>query len=235
MDKDSLEVLLGRGLSLEEIGRRFGRHPSTVAYWMRRHGLVANDAAKHASKGAVDRERLQELVEAGATIAEIAVHVDRSKATVRHWLRRYGLRTKNARGRRPAEEVAKAKDAGLLTPTMVCVRHGETEFVLEGRGHYRCKRCRSESVARHRRKIKETLAAEAGGKCILCGYNRCLTALAFHHVDPTQKRLAISENGVTLALASVREEAQKCVLVCANCHAEIESGLVSLPIQLPES
>jgi hypothetical protein len=163
------------------------------------------------------------------TIAEIAADVERSKATVRHWLGRYGLRTKNARGRRSAETIALAKGAGLLAVSMTCIRHGETEFVLEGRGRYRCKRCRSESVARHRRKIKETLVAGAGGKCVLCGYNRCLSALAFHHLDPTQKRLAISQNGVTLSLASVRVEAQKCMLVCANCHAEIEWGATSLP------
>jgi hypothetical protein len=112
---------------------------------------------------------------------------------------------------------------------MTCIRHGEAEFVLEGRGHYRCKRCRSESVARHRRKVKETLVAEAGGSCVVCGCDRCLTALAFHHLDPTEKRLAISQNGVTLSLDTIRAEARKCVLVCANCHAEIESGAISLP------
>jgi transposase len=229
VDKVSLEVLLGRGLSLEEIGRRFDRHPSTVAYWMRKYRLVAANADKHAPRGGLDFERLQPLVEAGMTIAEIAAEVERSKATVRHWLGRHGLRTKNTRGRRPAELGARAKEAGLLAVNMRCIRHGETEFVLEGRGHYRCKRCRSESVARHRRKVKETLVAEAGGCCVVCGYDRCLTALAFHHLDPGDKRLAISQNGVTLSLDTIRAEAQKCVLVCANCHAEIESGAASLP------
>lgn len=229
VDRDSLEVLLARGLSVEEIGRRFERDPSTVAYWMKKHGLVANNQERHAARGAIPREQLEALVEAGATIAEIAAQVDRSTATVRHWLRRFGLRTKNSRGRRPGKAIAAAKRAGMITITMTCVRHGESEFVLEGRGHYRCKRCRSESVARHRRKVKETLAAEAGGRCIVCGYDRCLTALAFHHLAPSDKRLGISQNGVTLALAAVRAEAKKCVLVCANCHAEIESGLIALP------
>jgi tRNA(Ile2) C34 agmatinyltransferase TiaS len=115
---------------------------------------------------------------------------------------------------------------------MVCNHHDETEFVLEGRGEYRCKRCRADAVSRHRRMVKETLVAEAGGGCVVCGYDRCLTALAFHHLDPSDKLLAISQNGVTLSLATIRAEAQKCVLVCANCHAEIESGAINLPIQL---
>jgi hypothetical protein len=196
---------------------------------MARHGQVANGRDKHAAKGGVERERLEALVEAGMTIAEIGVELSRSKATVRHWLGRYGLRTKNTRGRRPAEIAATAKAAGLLTVTMACIHHGETEFALEGRGRYRCKRCRSDAVAKHRRKVKDTLVAEAGGRCVVCGYDRCLGALAFHHLDPSQKRLAISQNGVTLALASVRAEAQKCILVWANCHAEIERGVIGLP------
>jgi IS30 family transposase len=80
MDKASLEVLLARGLSLEEIGRRFDRHPSTVAYWMRKHGLVAAKADKRAGRGGLALERLRPLVETGMTIAEIAAEVERSKA-----------------------------------------------------------------------------------------------------------------------------------------------------------
>jgi transposase len=125
MDTASLEVLLARGLSLEEIGRRFDRHPSTVAYWMRKHGLVAAKADKHAGRGGLALERLRPLVETGMTIAEIAAEVERSKATVRHWLGRYGLRTKNTRGRRPVEVMARAKEAGLLAVNMTCIRHGE--------------------------------------------------------------------------------------------------------------
>jgi transposase len=225
VDKGSLEVLLGQGASIEEIATRFGKHPSTVAYWMQKYGLVAVNREKHAARGRLEQDEL----EAGMTIAEIAAAVDRSKATVRHWLGRFGLRTRNSRGRRPADAVTKAKADGLLTASMTYIHHGGTEFVLEGRGCYRCKRCRSEAVAKHRRKIKAILTAEAGGRCIVCGYDRCVSALEFHHLDPSDKRFAMSQNGVTLGLETARAEAQKCVLVCANCHAEIERGITSLP------
>ena len=223
---ESLEVLLARGLSVEEIGRRFGRHPSTVSYWMKKYGLVANHADRHAARGPIARERLEELVDAGMSISEIALAVDRSKATVRHWLARFGLRTLHAQARR---EFRRAKDAGLATVMMRCRRHGETEFGIEGRGYYRCKRCRSESVVRHRRQVKRDLVAEAGGRCALCGYSRYVGALEFHHLDPTQKRLSISENGATLSIDAVRHEARKCLLLCSNCHAEIEGGVTRLP------
>jgi transposase len=50
VDRDSLVVLLGQGLSVEEIGRRFDRHPSTVSYWLRKHGLEAVKKDKHAAR-----------------------------------------------------------------------------------------------------------------------------------------------------------------------------------------
>ncbi len=81
-----------------------------------------------------------------------------------------------------------ARDAGMLTTTMTCPRHGTTEFVIEGRGYYRCKRCRADGVVRHRQKVKAILVEEAGGRCVICGYARHLQALQFHHVDPGDKR-----------------------------------------------
>jgi hypothetical protein len=66
---------------------------------------------------------------------------------------------------------------------------------------------------------------------MLCGYARCHAALQFHHLDRTTKRFALSREGVTRSLARAREEAEKCVLLCANCHAEVEAGFVELPVR----
>jgi 5-methylcytosine-specific restriction endonuclease McrA len=153
------------------------------------------------------------------------------KATVRHWLIRYGLKTNGSPGRRPPGQVKAAKQSGLATATMRCEQHGETDFCLDGRGYYRCKRCRSAAVARRRRKVKTILVEEAGGCCCLCGYDRNMRALHFHHVDPAQKRGEINAKGVAVALDKLRVEAQKCVLLCSNCHAEVEDGTISVPAE----
>jgi len=229
MDRASLDQLLGRGLSLAEIGRRYGLHESAVSYWVCQHGLQAANAEKHLARGGIPREALVPLVESGATLAEIARAVHRSKATVRHWLARYGLKTINGPGRRAAAEVSIAKAAGLAIATMLCRHHGETEFWLDGRGVYRCKRCRSQAVTRRRRRVKEILVQEAGGACCLCGYSSNMRALHFHHLDPSNKRLEINAKGVSLSLERLRAEARKCVLLCSNCHAEVEDGVVSVP------
>lgn len=59
---------------------------------------------------------------------------------------------------------------------------------------------------------------------------RQVGALEFHHVDPSQKRQPVS-NGRTIALDALRIEAQKCLLLCSNCHAEVEGGVAQVPLQ----
>jgi transposase len=222
MDRTFLEGQLAQGMSVAEIGRRLGRHESTVAYWMEHHGLRATHADRHAARGALGRDVLAELVGEGLSIAQIAQRVDRSKATVRHWLRRYGMKTWSPSGSRRSAESAAAHAAGLRETRMTCARHGDADFVLDGRGYYRCRKCRAQAVARRRRKIKAILVREAGGACRVCGYDATMRALHFHHVDPAEKRLEINARGAALSLETLRAEARKCVLLCSNCHAEVE-------------
>ena len=54
-------------------------------------------------------------------------------------------------------------------------------------------------------------------------------ALHFHHVEPAEKRLELNAKGISLALDTLRAEAQKCVLLCSNCHAEVEDGTAFIP------
>lgn len=188
------------------------------------------DREKHAAKGGIQRDVLEQLVESGMTIADISRRVGVSKTAVRYWLGRYGLKTHWSRhGNR--KTIAAAKAAGLSEVTMTCRHHGITRFVLEGRGFYRCKRCRSNRVMRRRRNMKDVLSTEAGGRCVMCGYDRHPCALAFHHLDPRTKQMPVSAGGISYALQTLRAEAQKCVLLCANCHAEVENGVAALPLQ----
>ena len=109
-----------------------------------------------------------------------------------------------------------------------CQRHGPSIFHRYGDGRVRCKRCVGEAVTRRHQKVKRTLVAEAGGCCRVCGYDCCLFSLHFHHVDPATKSFSIT-TARGKSLAAYREEAKKCVLVCANCHGEIEAGLIESP------
>jgi DNA-binding transcriptional ArsR family regulator len=224
VEEGILEAYLRRGLSLEAIGRLTGRHPSTVGYWVKRHGLAAVNRDRHAPRGGVDRDTLAALVQEGLSTREIAERIGFSQSTVRHWLRKHGLRT--VRARRENSRGVRGVHADRID--MECGRHGLTEFWLEARGIYRCLRCRSEAVARRRRRLKEILVADAGGACSVCGYDRHIGALQFHHRDGTEKKFGLSDRGLTRSLTAVRAEAAKCVLLCANCHSEVEAGIVKL-------
>jgi transposase len=223
MDRETLEAMLSEGLSLEQIGRRVGRHPSTVSYWLGKYGLEAVNRDKHAARGHIEREVLEKLVSAGLSIAQIARELDRGKASVRHWLKRYGLRTHTSRYRLLN---AQARSDRLDVTSMFCRKHGVTDFKLRADGGYRCLQCRTDAVTRRRRYVKRLLIDDAGGACALCGYDRLPGALHFHHLDPGAKSFAISERGVARSIERARAEARKCVLLCSNCHAEVEAGLV---------
>jgi len=76
---------------------------------------------------------------------------------------------------------------------------------------------------------KLQLVAEAGGKCVKCGYDRNLAALAWHHLDPQTKRFQLDLRSLSnRGERDIRVELEKCMLVCANCHAEIHSPAMGM-------
>ncbi len=78
---------------------------------------------------------------------------------------------------------------------------------------------------RHNKKLK---AIEyLGGKCKICGYNRCKEALHFHHKDPSKKHFGISSKS-SWGFEKIKPELDKCILVCGNCHSEIHAGLIDI-------
>lgn len=58
-----------------------------------------------------------------------------------------------------------------------------------------------------------------GGKCQNCGYNACIASMDFHHIDPNTKERKIA-NSITCSWNTLKQELDKCRLLCANCHRE---------------
>lgn len=81
-------------------------------------------------------------------------------------------------------------------------------------------------LKRIRKERKQQLVEIAGGKCSICRYSRCLRAMHFHHIEPDAKKFALSQMvmGVKSWLEILRE-ASKTVLLCSNCHSEVEDGM----------
>lgn len=85
------------------------------------------------------------------------------------------------------------------------------------------------AVAKRRRKIKLMAIEYKGGKCQVCNYNKYPGGLDLHHVNPKTKSFGIASKGYTRSWDVVKNELDKCILVCANCHREIEAGITQLP------
>jgi hypothetical protein len=173
----------------------------------------------------MERDVLAGLIAQQLSTAEIAEQLGLHPRIVAGWLREFKLETNEAVRRRRTNIASGTRQAGS------CERHGEVEFVARGDGSWRCVRCRSEQVSDARRRRKALLVTEAGGSCVICGYDRCVAALHFHHVDPENKRFGIGFRGAARSLSSMRAEAAKCVLLCSNCHAEVETGRTQMPVR----
>jgi hypothetical protein len=77
-------------------------------------------------------------------------------------------------------------------------------------------------IARRRLELRRWVVDRLGGKCEICGYDKCLTALEAHHVDPSIKDFNISD---VTSVERIEVELEKCVLLCANHHREVHEGL----------
>lgn len=74
------------------------------------------------------------------------------------------------------------------------------------------------------RQLKIRRVAQLGGACVVCGYDRYFGALDFHHIDPTTKQEHREAKKKDFDM-------NKYLLLCSNCHRELEAGLVRLPVR----
>lgn len=99
--------------------------------------------------------------------------------------------------------------------------------------HHWCKTCHSKQRkgdARTKRKarlynrqLKSYYKSLLGGKCAKCGYKRTQVSLEFHHIDPGEKDSIVTKLISTNKHNDIMFELDKCILLCRNCHMELES------------
>jgi len=158
----------------------------------------------------MNKEQLIQQIDLGLSTWKLADYFKTSQANVRYWLKKYNLVTnvkKNALGNKklcPRCKLNKPKN----------------DFYKSTKSSSYCKKCIIETNAERQRRTKQLAVDYKGGKCSKCGYNKCIAALEFHHIDPKTKDKDYfnSREGLTNEL---KTELDKCVLLCANCHREI--------------
>lgn len=101
------------------------------------------------------------------------------------------------------------------------MKNGNTrKYCYECSPSYKKGSSHSKTISALRRAMKQEAIKRKGGKCEKCGYDKCPDALVFHHKDPNEKEFGLAQNGTTRTWEEYWNEAQKCELLCANCHAE---------------
>jgi hypothetical protein len=91
---------------------------------------------------------------------------------------------------------------------------------------YWCKECNKKASLERIQENKRKCIKYKGGKCVICGYFKCDGALDFHHIG--KKEFGIGEVK-SRSFDNMKKELDKCILVCKNCHVEIEAGITKVP------
>lgn len=89
-----------------------------------------------------------------------------------------------------------------------------------------CKSCTTLQTVKRQQENKRRCIEYKGGKCIKCGYDKCQAALEFHHINPKEKDFSIAGNHLK-SFENLKNELDKCILICSNCHQELHFSLSS--------
>lgn len=128
-------------------------------------------------------------------------------------------------GKHNTKDLIKAE---ILQGKIKCARCGEVKdkecFSKKTKTTYHsyCKECLYLIQKNRWIKIKKEAVEYKGGKCIICGYNKNISALVFHHRDPSQKEF--DWNRLRLrSKKTILMELDKCDLYCCRCHTELHN------------
>lgn len=159
------------------------------------------------------KEDLVPLVEQGLTERKIAETLGYSVMSIRKAMRKMGLKTQRAQEKRK------------------CIVCGAQ---LSGRQFYYCSaKCKGttrknyksttgHAVTERGKRKKLQILLEKGCRCSKCGYDKNMTALCFHHVNADEKSFDLDvRNFAAFNIDRLREEANKCIILCHNCHMEL--------------
>lgn len=109
-----------------------------------------------------------------------------------------------------------------------CEKHGHTLFAGNKKNsntgsdtvYYTCRACMTESQAARVRLNKQKSIEYMGGSCRHCGgtFPGHPEVFEFHHVDPNTKEKGVGNFRMSRSFKKIKEELDKCVMLCANCH-----------------
>ena len=176
----------------------------------------------------MEKEILQNLISSGLSLNKISKEVNKSLTSIRYWVKKYDLISQHKTFK---EQIKKEIGHHRYCPS--CEKQCNIEDFYQKRGvpnsSTYCKKCTSIQTLNRSQKLKKQMVDYKGGCCTICGYDRYMGALEFHHLDPKQKDFNLAHMKKYTFDDKVKNELDKCILVCSNCHREVHAKLVVPP------
>lgn len=133
----------------------------------------------------------------------------------------------NSNGKKSLCSYCKECDKKRITERSREFKLNNPKIVSERRKGYKRDKVKvSIDNKKRQRNIKQKCVDLKGGKCVVCGYNKYLAALDFHHLDPSKKSFSVT--GYTTTWEKIVVELNKCILLCSNCHRAVHSKELDL-------
>lgn len=162
----------------------------------------------------MNKTDLVKLINKGYSTYQISSELNRSQTTIQRWITKLGLQTKTVK---KCHSIRICKTCGVTLKgrqLLFCSRYCKHSNPDRLKTSYQQQKNRATE-----RKIK--LVQYKGGTCSKCGYNKNFASLTFHHRNPSEKSFTIGKNCSQYGWKRLVEEADKCDLMCFNCHTEL--------------
>lgn len=162
----------------------------------------------------MNKEKLIEQINLGLSTWKLADYFNTTQPNIRYWLKKFNLKTQITINQINSNR--KCLTCNDVKP--------EEQFYKRGKKYMsHCKDCHKNIYTIKRQQVKQQAVNYLGGFCSKCGYNKCLSALEFHHIDSTTKDKDYTNLKNSFS-DKLKSELDKCVLLCSNCHREHHSS-----------
>jgi DNA-binding CsgD family transcriptional regulator len=176
------------------------------------------------------KEKILELRKNGYSYNQIVEELKCAKSTVSYYCKNIDNSKYKGKSTEDIELINKtflnflsvkrtAKELKMDRNTIIKYLSKENFEIFNKKINDKTTKTKSDYVVDWRKRTKVKLVEYKGGCCIKCGYNKSMNVLQFHHLDPSKKDFTIG--GKSWSYERLKEEVDKCILVCANCHIEI--------------
>lgn len=171
---------------------------------------------------------LKKMVDDNLSIRKISMITNKSHSSIRYWLKKYNLLT-NHKSFKDKIHVKKIYENNVkYCPCCKIFKDISTFYKkrIDDLNTY-CKVCENQKTIDRMRIFKIKCVEYKGGCCNLCGYDKYIGALEFHHINSETKEYNISRSRFYTFDDKIKKELDKCELLCSNCHKEVHFQIFS--------